>query len=92
MFSKILTMPFINLFANSYNNANRSPLAEKLEKARQAIADADYIIIGAGSGLSTPAGLSYDGDDFRREFKPWIEKLPALSNISAFRRSSTLTC
>lgn len=36
MFSKILTMPFINLFANSYNNANRSPLAEN-------IADADYI-------------------------------------------------
>lgn len=67
-------MPFINLFANSYNNANRKPLAERLKKARQAIAHADYIIIGAGSGLSTAAGLSYDGEDFRREFKPWIEK------------------
>lgn len=74
MFSKILTMPFINLFANSYNNANQKPLAERLKKARQAIAHADYIIIGAGSGLSTAAGLSYDGEDFRREFKPWIEK------------------
>lgn len=74
MFSKILTMPFINLFANSYNNANQKPLAERLKKARQAIDHADYIIIGAGSGLSTAAGLSYDGEDFRREFKPWIEK------------------
>ena len=41
---------------------------------KQAIAEADNIIIGAGAGLSTAAGLDYAGADFRSEFKPWIEK------------------
>ena len=40
----------------------------------KAIREADHIIIGAGSGLSTAAGIDYAGDDFRREFAPWIER------------------
>lgn len=38
------------------------------------IADADCILVGAGAGLSTAAGIRYDGEDFRREFRPWIER------------------
>lgn len=45
-----------------------------MKDAKDIINNADYILIGAGSGLSTAAGLRYDGEDFRREFKPWIEK------------------
>ena len=41
---------------------------------RQALSEADSIIIGAGSGLSTAAGLDYAGADFRREFAPWITR------------------
>ncbi len=41
---------------------------------RQAIKETDRIVIGAGSGLSTAAGLDYAGEDFRREFAPWIER------------------
>ena len=48
--------------------------SERIEILRQAIKEADHIIIGAGSGLSTAAGIDYAGDDFRREFKLWIER------------------
>lgn len=69
----IVIMPFINLFAGS-SCTKPKPLHERLETARQLIADADCIIIGAGSGLSAAAGLSYDGADFRREFSEWIKR------------------
>ena len=48
--------------------------SERIDHLRQAIQEADRIIIGAGSGLSTAAGLDYAGEDFRREFAPWIER------------------
>ena len=47
---------------------------ERLEFLRQAISEADHIIIGAGSGLSTAAGIDYAGEEFRCEFSPWIER------------------
>lgn len=47
---------------------------ERLEALRRAIREADHIIIGAGSGLSTAAGIDYAGEEFRREFAPWIER------------------
>ena len=46
----------------------------RIEALQQAIREADHIIIGAGSGLSTAAGIDYGGEDFRREFAPWIER------------------
>ena len=49
-------------------------LMERIDLLRQAIKEADNIIIGAGSGLSTAAGIDYAGEDFRREFAPWIER------------------
>ena len=48
--------------------------SQRVENLRNRIANADAILIGAGSGLSTAAGLDYAGDDFRREFAPWIER------------------
>lgn len=47
---------------------------ERVYQASQLIADADHVLIGAGAGLSAAAGLQYDGEEFRREFKPWIEQ------------------
>ena len=46
----------------------------RILKAKQAIKQADYIIIGAGSGLSTAAGLLYNGEKFEKDFKEFIEK------------------
>ncbi len=46
----------------------------RILQAKQAIKQADYIIIGAGSGLSTAAGLEYNGDNFQTNYKEFIEK------------------
>ena len=48
--------------------------SERISILRQSVQEADHIIIGAGSGLTTAAGIDYAGDDFRREFAPWIER------------------
>lgn len=48
--------------------------SERIDLLRQAIKEADHIIIGAGSGLSTAAGIDYVGEEFCREFAPWIER------------------
>lgn len=62
MYSKTLTMTSTDNFST------------RVDALKRAIAEADYIIIGAGSGLSTAAGLDYAGDAFHREFAPWIKR------------------
>ena len=46
----------------------------RIIQAKQAMKQADYIIIGAGSGLSTAAGLFYSGEKFEKDFKEFIGK------------------
>ena len=48
--------------------------SERIAALKQQIAEADHIIIGAGSGLSSAAGINYAGVDFHREFKDWISR------------------
>ena len=45
---------------------------QRLDKAKKAIDEADYIIIGAGAGLSTAAGVEYTGERFEKYFKDFI--------------------
>lgn len=40
----------------------------------QALADSDAVLVGAGSGLSTSAGLTYSGPRFQKYFSDFIEK------------------
>lgn len=47
--------------------------SQRVELLRQLIADADYILIGAGAGLSAAAGLNYSGEEFEHYFRPWME-------------------
>lgn len=42
--------------------------AEQLSRLKNEIDDADAIVIGAGAGLSTSAGLTYNGERFNRYF------------------------
>ena len=46
----------------------------RLDRAKKAIDEADYILIGAGAGLSTAAGIEYTGERFERYFGDFIEK------------------
>ena len=48
--------------------------SQRTDRLRKLIAEADSIIIGAGAGLSTAAGLQYSGEEFERYFHPWIER------------------
>ncbi len=41
--------------------------SQRIEQLHQLITDADYVLIGAGAGLSAAAGLDYAGEDFRQE-------------------------
>ena len=43
-------------------------------KVKEIIKNADAILIGAGSGLSTAAGINYAGEEFQKEFQAFIRK------------------
>lgn len=45
-----------------------------LDEIKELINKADCVLIGAGSGLSTASGINYAGEEFKSEFKPFIEK------------------
>ena len=66
----------ITLFIESFFN-RISPMEsyiQRISNARKALAEADYILIGAGAGLSAAAGLNYDGMQFRQEFAEFLER------------------
>lgn len=42
--------------------------------AKEKMASADAVLVGAGAGLSTAAGLVYDGPDFKKNFADFIAK------------------
>ena len=49
-------------------------LDQPIIKDPKKVTEADYILIGAGAGLSTAAGLTYDGERFKKIFPKFIEK------------------
>ena len=55
----------------SYGKGNRK---EQIRTLKKLLDEADGIVIGAGSGLSTAAGLTYSGERFEKYFFDFIEK------------------
>ena len=62
MFSRILTQ------------TSTAPYSDQLAKMQQVLEQADAIMIGAGSGLSASAGLTYSGERFEKHFGDFIQK------------------
>ncbi len=62
MFSRTKTMP------------STGPCSAEIQKLRQALSDADAVVIGAGAGLSTSAGFVYSGERFERYFSDFGQK------------------
>ena len=54
-------------YAGDYLNQT-TPYAEQIEQAARAIREADYILLGAGAGMSTAAGAEYGGKFFEENF------------------------
>ena len=48
--------------------------SQRLSQLSEAFRQADHVVIGAGSGLSTAAGIDYAGPDFQSEFQPWVRR------------------
>ena len=46
----------------------------QIEQVKQALQEADAILIGAGAGMSTAAGFVYTGDRFKQYFSDFEEK------------------
>ena len=74
MFSKIWTKKYTESYSNN------------IKKLRKALDEADAVVIGAGSGLSTSAGLTYGGERFKKYFSDFIEKynIPDMYNADIF--------
>ena len=45
---------------------------DAIERLRRGIAEADAVVVGAGSGLSTASGMTYSGERFERNFADFI--------------------
>ena len=49
---------------------------EQVRKLKEKIQNAEAIVLGAGAGLSTAAGLSYSGERFQKYFFDFAKKYP----------------
>ena len=56
---------------------------EQIEKLKNALINAEAVVIGAGAGLSTSAGFTYSGERFERYFSDFIEKYKFTDMFSA---------
>lgn len=57
--------------------------AVSIAEARELLANADRVLIGAGAGLSTAAGLTYDGPRFQENFRSFIDRYGITDMYSA---------
>ena len=48
--------------------------SDEIKRLKKAIEEADYVVIGAGAGLSTSAGFIYNGERFEKYFADFGKK------------------
>lgn len=61
----------------------KQPYEEQIKAAAAAFREAEYVLIGAGAGLSAAAGLTYGGKRFQENFPEFIEKYGMTDMYSA---------
>ena len=52
------------------------PYEEQVRKLKEKIQNAEAIVLGAGSGLSTAAGFTYSGERFQKYFFEFAKNIP----------------
>ena len=62
------------MFSRTWTSRSTDGYSQKIERLKAEIQGADAILIGAGSGLSTSAGLTYGGERFLKYFSDFHEK------------------
>ena len=62
------------MFSRTWTSKSTGDYLQKIERLKAELQGADAILIGAGSGLSTSAGLTYGGERFLKYFSDFHEK------------------
>ena len=50
-------------------------MKKTLDEIKSIINNSEHILIGAGAGLSTAAGIDYAGEKFKEDFKPFMNEI-----------------
>ena len=62
------------MFSKSRMRFSTAASSAQIDRLRDALERADAVLVGAGAGLSTAAGLSYSGERFERYFSDFARK------------------
>lgn len=62
------------MFLRSLITTSTENYSEQIDRLKNEIEHADAIVVGAGAGMSTSAGFTYDGERFERNFADFHKK------------------
>lgn len=62
------------MFLRNLITTSTESYSEQMNRLKNKIKNADAIVIGAGAGMSTSAGLTYDGERFEKYFSDFHKK------------------
>ncbi len=62
------------MFSRILPRKSTETYSEQIERLKLALDEADALVVGAGAGLSTSAGLTYSGERFEKHFGDFMEK------------------
>ena len=62
------------MFSRIWTRNSTNSCSAEIERLKQALQEADTVIIGAGAGLSTAAGFTYSGERFQKYFSDFAAK------------------
>lgn len=62
------------MFSKIWITKSTESYSDNVKRLRQELESADAVLIGAGAGLSTSAGFSYDGERFQKYFADFKRK------------------
>ncbi len=71
------------MFSKKKMKQSTADYSASISKLKACLKDCEAIVIGAGSGLSSAAGLLYAGERFKRLFSDYIEKYGFIDMYSA---------
>ena len=62
------------MFSRKLTNPSTPGFSAQIEQLKQALDQADAVVVGAGAGLSTSAGFTYSGARFAQYFSDFVAK------------------
>ena len=62
------------MFSKIWTKKSTNDCSGPIDTLRQVLSHADAVVIGAGAGLSTSAGFTYDGERFKQYFADFAAK------------------